>query len=336
MTVLADVVGQYEEAESVAQNVLSLLKSTPQVHPPLRWGAALLPLEFALMHGRIRAECQDWLGAVSALWRGIKWDLESVIARQARAERSVAGLVTGLRRYEGGGFACGAEQWWEDEARRSSLRQTIKIELAFLLVRYLSDHAAIENAHSTAQRLLLEVLEENKDNVLAKVTLSLALCYPCLVAAAKQMREFSNFAHRTCPPLLSLDTPLIGAHAEGARRAGRPTLRTAQELLEESVAEMQLREHLHHDGHDRHGHAHGTGHHGLEERKRSREETARIRAEQYAPWVLPKREHLPPHLLSQALLFLGHLRRHMQGPEAARVSCPGSLTHSLSLFSLSL
>ena len=104
MTVLADVVGQYQEAEFVAQNVLlPLLKSTAQVHPPLRWGAALLPLEFALTHGRVRAECKDWLGAVSSLWGGIKWDLESVIARQARAGRSVAGLVTGSRRCKGGG-----------------------------------------------------------------------------------------------------------------------------------------------------------------------------------------------------------------------------------------
>ena len=284
MVVLHDILGQEDEAEVMAQHIQSLLQTSARVHPPLRWDAALLPLEFAQVHGRIRAAAQDWLGAVTAFWAGLKWDLESSIARQARAGQ--------VRR----GFAAGAELAWEDETRRSMLRQSIKTELAFLLVRYLED----DSADATAQRLLLEVLQENEDCPRAKVTLALVLCYSTLVTAAQRWRSYSTFAHRTCPPLLPLDTPLAGAHAP---RSERPTLQTAQELLEESVAEMMHRENLH----------------GGQSIRAAGDIRAQL-AQHYAPWALPKRMLLPPHLLSHALLFLGHLQRHTRGPEVARAS----------------
>jgi hypothetical protein len=192
--------------------------------------------------------------------------------------------------------------------RREILRNTLKTEAAFVLARHLCSVDAnsvsvlrVPDGAARAQRLLLEVLREknSQHELTAQVNLAMVLCRSEVAEAACQWQEFWSFAHRTQPAMLSLNTPLFagGARGEvGASSTRVPTLLTAEQLLTESIATLQGMEHLY------------SGQHAVEA----------VVSHSEAPWVVPKQELLPPHLLSHALLLLGHLQRHTRGMEAAR------------------
>jgi len=185
----------------------------------------------------------------------------------------------------------------------------LKTEAAFVLARHLCSVDAnsvsvlrVPDGAARAQRLLLEVLRESQHQLTAqvcKVNLAMVLCRAEVAEAACQWQEFSSFAHRAPPAMLSLNTPLFAGGArgqEGASLTRVPTLLTAEQLLTESIATLQGMEHLY------------SGQHAVEA----------VVSHSEAPWVVPKQEVLPPHLLSHTLLLLGHLQRHTRGMEAAR------------------
>ena len=79
------------------------------------------------------------------------------------------------------------------------------------------------DARVTAQKLLLEVLDENPRHVTAKVNLALVISHTHILGAARRLRSYSAFATRSCPPLPSLSLPLdIVSKASDASGADSP------------------------------------------------------------------------------------------------------------------
>ena len=284
------------------------------------------------MLGRLKASEQDWAACVSIFLSGLKWEIESQLSRDKTREDGAA------------------NDSWEDSQRRTELRQALRIEAAFVLARYLSNDDAFAQASETSERLLLEALDEDPQSVLAKMNLALVLCHKPILRAARKWRDYSSFALRNCPELLPMHesrraVSQISGQASWARKyAGgegqEPTLQTAEELLLESISAAKAAEHRllargrkssdpqHEQADEASNHHYHTQHHHTHHHHHMHRRDPHAHHGEWAsewgmsrdldvPWASPRREELPPHFLSHALLFLGHLQRYTRGPEAA-------------------
>ena len=75
MIALVEIAHRVEDADRLGAEIEEMLSSTLGVYPPLRWGAALLPLEFALVWSRAKALQRQYLAAVTGLMAGLKHEV---------------------------------------------------------------------------------------------------------------------------------------------------------------------------------------------------------------------------------------------------------------------